>query len=190
MITPGSCVPAVPGFEDTGSKIDADDIRETMTWDSVVGLGEMMNDPGVLGCQDNPIDEINETLKAGKIVTGHLPYPIRTVCLRHTSRPESRAATSPRMPMTLRAKIRMGQYALMREGSAWHNLRELSKAIVGRGIDTRLVCLVSDEQPPRDARLRGAPRPYPAQGRRVWHRSDHCYPDGHHQCGPVLRDGG
>ena len=30
MITPGSCVPAVPGFEDTGSKIDTDDIRETM----------------------------------------------------------------------------------------------------------------------------------------------------------------
>ena len=148
MITPGSCVPAVPGFEDTGSTIDAQDIRETMTWDSVVGLGEMMNDPGVLGCQDNPIEEINETLKAGKVVTGHFTVPDTdrlldayiasgVSCCHESTRAED-----------VTAKIRMGQYALMREGSAWHNLRELSKAVVGHAIDTRLVCLVSDDNHP------------------------------------------
>ena len=42
-----SCVPAVPGFEDTGSMIDYNDIREMMTWDGIMGLGEMMNYPGV-----------------------------------------------------------------------------------------------------------------------------------------------
>jgi len=148
MITPGSCVPAVPGFEDTGSKIDADDIRETMTWDSVVGLGEMMNDPGVLGCQDNPIDEINETLKAGKIVTGHFTVPDTDRLLAAYIASGVSCCHESTHADDVTAKIRMGQYALMREGSAWHNLRELSKAIAGRGIDTRLVCLVSDDNHP------------------------------------------
>lgn len=48
MVTTPSCVPAVPGFEDTGSVIGPDEIRESMTWDSVVGLGEMMNFVGVV----------------------------------------------------------------------------------------------------------------------------------------------
>ena len=34
-----SCVPAVAGFEDTGAAIRADDIREMMTWDGIMGLG-------------------------------------------------------------------------------------------------------------------------------------------------------
>ena len=75
MVTPGSCVPAVPGFEDTGSKIDDKDIRETMGWDAVVGLGEMMNDPGVLSCDEGPLTEMDETLKADKTLTGHFTVP-------------------------------------------------------------------------------------------------------------------
>ncbi|MFR3273123.1 MAG: amidohydrolase family protein [Slackia sp.] len=58
MVTTPSCVPAVPGFEDTGSRIDADDVAETMAWDCVVGLGEMMNFPGVLAGADQPLEEI------------------------------------------------------------------------------------------------------------------------------------
>ncbi len=45
MVTTPSCVPAVPGFEDTGAAIGPDDVEETMSWDAVVGLGEMMNFP-------------------------------------------------------------------------------------------------------------------------------------------------
>lgn len=44
-----SCVPAVAGFEDTGAAIRADDIREMMTWDGIMGLGEMMSFPNVIG---------------------------------------------------------------------------------------------------------------------------------------------
>ena len=64
MVTTPSCVPAVPGFEDTGSRIDADDVAETMAWDCVVGLGEMMNFPGVLAGADQPLEEIAATLKS------------------------------------------------------------------------------------------------------------------------------
>ncbi len=68
-----SCVPAAPGgFEDTGAELTPDDIREAMTWDEIVGLGEMMNFPGVLAGGDPDVQrKIAETLKAGKVVTGH-----------------------------------------------------------------------------------------------------------------------
>ena len=75
MITTPSCVPAVPGFEDTGSSIGPDDVAETMAWPSVVGLGEMMNFPGILGSTDHAHGEVGATLEAGKIVTGHYSMP-------------------------------------------------------------------------------------------------------------------
>lgn len=148
MVTPGSCVPAVPGFEDTGSKIDAKDIRETMGWDAVVGLGEMMNDPGVLSCDEGPLSEMDETLKADKTLTGHFTVPDTdrqlnayiasgiSCCHESITREEALA------------KLRLGQYAQLREGSAWQNLEELAHVITENNIDTRHVNLVSDDNHP------------------------------------------
>ncbi len=148
MMTPGSCVPAVPGFEDTGSTIDAGDIRETMTWPSVVGLGEMMNDPGVMAAADGPIEEINETLKAGKCVTGHWTVPDTDRLLNAYIASGVSCCHESTRAEDATAKMRMGQYALLREGSAWQNLEELSRAIVGQEIDTRFACLISDDNHP------------------------------------------
>ena len=47
MLTTPSCVPAVPGFEDSGAEITAADIASEMKHDYTVGLGEMMNFPGI-----------------------------------------------------------------------------------------------------------------------------------------------
>ena len=62
MLTTPSCVPAVPGFEDTGSFIGPEEVAETMTWDNCVGLGEMMNFPGILSTQGHAHDIVGETL--------------------------------------------------------------------------------------------------------------------------------
>ena len=75
MLTTPSCVPAVPGFEDTGSEVDAAQVEESMTWPYTVGLGEMMNYPGILSGTDNPTEEVCATLRAGKVVTGHYSVP-------------------------------------------------------------------------------------------------------------------
>jgi adenine deaminase len=40
-----SCVPAAPGFEDAGAVIGPEEVAEAMTWDGIIGLGEMMNFP-------------------------------------------------------------------------------------------------------------------------------------------------
>jgi adenine deaminase len=148
MITTPSCVPAVPGFEDTGSSIDAADVAETMGWDSVVALGEMMNFPGVLSCDDNTLGEIDATLKADKCVTGHYSVPERDRGLNAYIASGVSACHESVTAADVTAKLRLGMYAQLREGSAWHNLKDLAPAIVGHDIDTRLCCLVSDDNHP------------------------------------------
>ena len=42
-----SCVPSAPGLETPGASIGPEDVEEAMGWESIIGLGEMMNFPGV-----------------------------------------------------------------------------------------------------------------------------------------------
>src|SRR6185295_15782198 len=44
-----SCVPSAPGLERPGATITPDDVAEAMRWPGIIGLGEMMNFPGVFG---------------------------------------------------------------------------------------------------------------------------------------------
>lgn len=75
MLTTPSCVPAVPGFEDSGAEITAADIASEMKHDYTVGLGEMMNFPGITASAEPTHNITGETLKAGKIITGHYSIP-------------------------------------------------------------------------------------------------------------------
>lgn len=52
-----------------------DDVGEAMLSDDIVGLGEMMNFPGVLYGDDEVHRKIQSTLKNNKTVTGHYSMP-------------------------------------------------------------------------------------------------------------------
>ena len=148
MLTTPSCVPAVPGFEDTGSSVDAADVEETMTWPETVGLGEMMNFPGILAADANALGEVDATLRADKCVTGHYSTPDTDRGLSAYAAAGISACHESTRPEDVLAKIRLGIYAQLREGSAWHNLATLAPAIVGGNVDTRFCCLVSDDNHP------------------------------------------
>lgn len=148
MITTPSCVPAVPGFEDTGSFVGPEDIAETMDWASVVGLGEMMNFPGILGGTDQAHGEVDETLKAGKIVTGHYSMPEIDRGLNAYIASGVRCCHESTRAEDALAKMRLGMYAMMRYGSAWKDLPVLAEAITAHDIDTRYAMLVSDDTHP------------------------------------------
>ena len=148
MITTPSCVPAVPGFEDTGSSIDATDIADSMNWSSVVGLGEMMNFVGVVSGADGPHDEIGETLKAGKIVTGHYSVPETDRGLNAYIASGVRCCHESTRIEDALAKMRLGMYAQLRYGSAWQDLPELASALTKHDIDSRFAMLVSDDTHP------------------------------------------
>ncbi len=148
MITTPSCVPAVPGFEHSGSELYAKDIEASMQLKDVVGLGEMMNFPGILNCDDNPIEEVNATLRSGACVTGHYSIPEHDRGLNAYIASGVSCCHESITPEDVLAKIRLGMYVQLREGSAWHNLRTLAPAIVGKKIDARYCCMVSDDNHP------------------------------------------
>src|SRR5438132_437718 len=66
-----SCVPALPGFEDSGAVLGPEEIAAALDWPGAAGLGEMMNMPGVLAGDEAVHAAIAETLSRGMPVTGH-----------------------------------------------------------------------------------------------------------------------
>lgn len=143
-----SCVPAAPGFEDTGASIGPEDIREAMKWDEVVGLGEMMNFPGVIYGDDFVHQELQATLEANKIVTGHFSIQETGADLNAYIAAGIRCCHESVRAEDALAKMRLGMYAQLREGSAWHDVKETIKSITENSIDTRYATLVSDDTHP------------------------------------------
>ena len=148
MVTTPSCVPAVPGFEDTGAAVGPVEIAESMTWDGVVGLGEMMNFPGVLAGTDHAHGELAATLSADKVVTGHYSIPETDQGLNAYVASGVRCCHESTRAEDALAKMRLGQYAQLRYGSAWLDLPNLAAAITETGIDTRFANLISDDTHP------------------------------------------
>ena len=148
MLTTPSCVPAVGGFEDTGAKIDPEDVALTMDYDCCVGLGEMMNFPGILGGNPHTHGIVGETLKAGKIPTGHYSLPENGSGLNAYIASGLRCCHESTRAEDALAKMRLGMYAMLREGSAWHDLHEVVKAITENKVDSRYACLISDDTHP------------------------------------------
>ena len=148
MLTTPSCVPAVGGFEDTGAQIDPEDVALTMDWDSCVGLGEMMNFPGILGGNPHTHAIVGETLKAGKIPTGHYSLPENGAGLNAYIASGLRCCHESTRAEDALAKMRLGMYAMLREGSAWHDLHEVAKAVTEKKVDSRYACLISDDTHP------------------------------------------
>lgn len=147
FVTP-SCVPAVPGFEDTGSAVGPADVAKTMEWDRIVGLGEMMNFPGILAGDSHAHGIVDATLKADKIVTGHYSMPETGAGLNAYIASGIRCCHESTRAEDALAKMRLGMYAQLREGSAWHDLHEVAKAITEHQVDSRFACLISDDTHP------------------------------------------
>lgn len=148
MLTTPSCVPAVTGFDDSGAYVDAAQVAETMKWDDVVGLGEMMNFPGILGGEENAQHEVGETLKAGKCVTGHYSISETDRGLNAYIASGVRACHECITSDDVMAKLRMGMYVQARYGSAWLSLPNYLPQVLESGVDTRLIILCTDDNHP------------------------------------------
>jgi adenine deaminase len=124
-----SCVPAVDGFEDVGAEITPADIAEMLDLETVCGLGEVMNFPGVLAGDDKMHDEIRLTLEKNKTVTGHY------------SLPESGSGLNG----YIAAGARCDHETVRKEDALAKMRTELVRAITETKLDTRYACLVSDD---------------------------------------------
>ena len=155
FLTIPSCVPAVKGFEDTGAEIDHNDVREAMTYDTAVGLGEMMNFPGIIYSNPETHAIVGEVLKQDGTVTGHYSIPDTGMGLNaYVSAGIRCCHESTRWEDSL-AKMRLGMYAMLREGSAWHDLKEVGRAITEHEVDSRYATLISDDTHPNTLKEKG-----------------------------------
>lgn len=140
-----SCVPSAPGFETPGSEINAQDVAEAMKWDGIIGLGEMMNFPGVYLSDELPHAEMAETRQAGKVIGGHFASPDLGLPFHGyvAGGPED-DHEGTRLEDTL-ARVRQGMKPMLRLGSAWHDVDDPLRAITEMRLDPRHFILCTDD---------------------------------------------
>ena len=121
FLTAPSCVPATH-LETSGAAIESRDIRRILRWKECIGLGEVMNFPGVIAGDTGMLGKIE--MARGKIVDGHAPgvvgkelaaYIVAGIHSDHESVSLAEATD----------KLRQGMFVMIREGSSEKNLDAL-----------------------------------------------------------------
>jgi len=144
-----SCVPATT-FENSGAILKAEDLKQLIDHESVLGLGELMDYPNVIQGEDGILDKL--VMAEGKVIDGHGPvikdkelnaYVVSGI------RTEHECSTAEEML----DRLRLGMYILIREGSAARNLKELIKAVNQDNVGRCLLC--ADDKHPEDILLNG-----------------------------------
>ncbi len=139
-----SCVPATNDLEDAGANLNEKDIEDGLKWDSVIGLGEVMNFPGVVYNDPKMINEIEATIAAGKTVTGHFPDGTGGMLQAYIASGVDSCHETVAKDQALE-KARLGMHIMIREGSAWQDVKEVIKIITEDRIDSSNVSLVTDD---------------------------------------------
>ena len=140
-----SCVPSAPGLENAGASIGIADVAEAMTWPNIIGLGEMMNFPGVAAADATMLGEIAATQHAGKTVGGHYASPdLGAPFQAYVAGGPADDHEGTRAEDAI-ARVRQGMRAMLRLGSAWYDVAEQIKAVTESGLDPRNFILCTDD---------------------------------------------
>ena len=151
-----SCVPATP-FEHAGCVMDADACADLMHEDGILGLGEMMNVPGVLNNDPGVLSKLQLFLDEQRVIDGHAPmlggkelqaYAASGINTDHESISWSEA----------KAKLRAGLAVLVREGSASRNLTAIIQGVIEDGVDISNMAFCTDDKHLADIRKEGTIR--------------------------------
>ena len=140
-----SCAPSAPGLETTGYEIGPDDVAEAMGWPGIVGLGEMMNFPGVVAGSQQMLAEIAATQKAGKTVGGHYASPDLGPAFHAYAAGGPADDHEGTCEDDAVARMRQGMRSMIRLGSAWFDIAAQITAITERGLDPRNMILCTDD---------------------------------------------
>ena len=140
-----SCVPSAPGLETPGARITPAEVAEAMTWPGVIGLGEMMNFPGLAANDPAMRAEVAAAMRAGKTVGGHYASPDlgRPFHGYVAGGPADDHENTREVDAVERA--RRGLRPMLRLGSAWHDVAAQITAVTERGLDPRQFILCTDD---------------------------------------------
>ncbi len=116
-----SCVPATP-LETAGARLGPQEIKRALGWKGVVGLGEVMDFPGVLAGDSQVLEKLSAA--RGKVLDGHAPglsgkdlnaYIASGISSDHETTAYEEG----------QEKLRRGMWLMIREGSSEKNLEAL-----------------------------------------------------------------
>lgn len=146
-----SCVPAT-NFENSGAILKAKDLEKFINHPRILGLGEMMNYPGVIYKDEEVINKIELAHKNNKFIDGHGPnmkneelnaYVISGVGTDHECSNVDEMIE----------RLRLGMYIMIREGSAARNLETLVRGVNNFNYQRCLFC--TDDKHPEDILNKG-----------------------------------
>lgn len=142
FVMASSCVPATP-METSGARLEAIDLMQLLTNQWVLGLGEVMNYPGVVYGNKAVLDKI--TLFKGRMLDGHCPsltgkdlnaYVAAGIQSEHECTTVEEAME----------KLRLGMTIFIREGTETSNLRPLLPMITPE--NHTHICFCTDDRVP------------------------------------------
>ncbi|MBN2429371.1 MAG: adenine deaminase [Deltaproteobacteria bacterium] len=149
-VTIPSCVPA-SHLATSGAELNAENLKPLCGAPGVIGLGEVMNFPGVVAADPKMLDEID--LFRDYPVDGHCPglsgkglnaYVTAGITSDHECIGAEEA----------KEKLRLGMRVFIREGSAARNLKDLIPLVTPR--NERWVCFCTDDRHPADLLRQGS----------------------------------
>ena len=147
-----SCVPASP-LDEGGADLDYKDVDSFFDHPRVLGLAEMMNFPGIINADSLPVAKIVASQAHHKKIDGHAPglkgkdlnaYISAGVYSDHECADLEDALL----------KLRLGQFIMVREGTAAKNLEALIELVKSpRHFDRCMFC--TDDKHPNDLLEKG-----------------------------------
>ena len=140
-----SCVPSAPGLETPGASIGPEDVEEAMGWERIIGLGEMMNFPGVYFSDSKMHDEMAATRAAGKVIGGHYAAPDLGIAFHGYAAGGPEDDHEGTRKEDAIARVRQGMKSMLRYGSGWLDVETQIKAITEEGLDSRHFILCTDD---------------------------------------------
>ena len=139
-----SCVPATP-LETSGSELRAFDLYPFFNEKWVLGLGEVMNYPGVLECERELMDKLK--ISHAKRIDGHAPgLTGRALCAYVAAGIASDHECTT--VQEAQEKLRLGLHLMIREGTAAKNLEGLLPAVTAE--NSSRCMFVTDDRHPSD----------------------------------------
>lgn len=151
-----SCVPATP-FENAGTVMRAKDLVACMDWHGVLGLGEMMNLPGVLNEDVEVLQKLSVFRNEHRPIDGHAPcvggkelaaYSSQGINTDHESISWGEA----------KEKLRNGIAVWVRQGSASRNLEDILRGALAEGVDCSRMGFCTDDKHLADIHKEGTVR--------------------------------
>ena len=131
--TAPSCVPATD-LETSGGEVTAKEVEKLLDHHRVVGLGEMMNYPGIINGEQEVLAKVASAHQKGKVVDGHAPglsgkdlqaYLSAGISTDHECITAAEAAE----------KIQNGMKVIIRHGSASSSLAEILPLVNSKTVD-------------------------------------------------------